>query len=113
MGDAKSKAFYLNRHKQKHKKKEKQEKSQTKSKREKGKRRSKMQENEKVRKNTGGDNGFTFEIVEHICVLGKGREEGYTKELNYVSFRGLPPKGCARVEQRSYEDDKGYNFHLG
>ena len=84
MGDAKSKAFYLNRHKQKHKKKEKQEKSQTKSKR------------EKVRKNTGGDNGFTFEIVEHICVLGKGREEGYTKELNYVSFRGLPPKWDVR-----------------
>ena len=55
-----------------------------------------MQENEKVRKNTGGDNGFTFEIVEHICVLGKGREEGYTKELNYVSFRGLPPKWDVR-----------------
>lgn len=35
---------------------------------------------------------FTFEIVEHICVLGKGREEGFTKEFNYVSFRGMPPK---------------------
>lgn len=64
-----------------------------------------MQENEKSRNagnnangsNTGkggssGNNGFTFEIVEHICVLGKGREEGYTKELNYVSFRGMQPK---------------------
>lgn len=36
--------------------------------------------------------GFTFDIVEHICVLGRGREQGYTKELNYVSFRGMPPK---------------------
>ena len=45
-----------------------------------------MQGNEK------GRDEFTFEIVEHICVLGKGREEGYQKELNYVSFRGLPPK---------------------
>ena len=45
-----------------------------------------MQENEKSRNagnnangsntGTGGNssnNGFTFEIVEHICVLGKGR----------------------------------------
>ena len=41
-------------------------------------------------------NQFTFEIAEHICVLGKGREDGYTKELNYVSFRGLPPKWDVR-----------------
>ena len=37
-------------------------------------------------------NEFTFEIVEHICVLGKGREEGYMKEFNRVSFRGMAPK---------------------
>ena len=68
-----------------------------------------MQENEKSRNagnnangsNTGtggssGNNGFTFEIVEHICVLGKGREEGYTKELNYVSFPCLPFRSSTR-----------------
>ena len=55
-----------------------------------------MQENEKVRKNTGGDNGFTFEIVEHICVLGKGREEGYTKELTMFRSEGCRLNGmCA------------------
>lgn len=35
---------------------------------------------------------FTFEIVEHICKLGQTREDGFTKEFNRVSFRGLPPK---------------------
>ena len=35
---------------------------------------------------------FTFEIVEHIAPLGKSKEDGFTKECNRVSFRGLPPK---------------------
>ncbi len=35
---------------------------------------------------------FTFEIVEHICILGKGRDDGFSKEFNRVSFRGMPPK---------------------
>ena len=35
---------------------------------------------------------FTFEIVEHICVLGPVREDGFQKEFNRVSFRGLAPK---------------------
>ena len=35
---------------------------------------------------------FTFEIHERICVLGKGRDNGFTKEFNLVSFRDMPPK---------------------
>lgn len=37
-------------------------------------------------------NSFSFEIVEHICVISEGRQEGYTKELNYVAFNGKDPK---------------------
>lgn len=83
-----------------------------------GKRRyNKMSENEKaknevnVSSNTSGNNGFTFEIVEHICVLGKGREEGYTKELNYVSFRGMQPKWDVREWNREHTRmTKGITF---
>lgn len=35
---------------------------------------------------------FSFEIVEHICTIAEGRQEGYTKELNYVAFNGKEPK---------------------
>lgn len=45
---------------------------------------------------------FTFEIVEHICVLGKGREEGFRKEFNRVSFRGLAPKWDIREWNRDH-----------
>ncbi|MBQ9972546.1 MAG: hypothetical protein IJP24_03385, partial [Firmicutes bacterium] len=41
---------------------------------------------------TDNRESFTFEIVEHICKLGQTREDGFTKEFNRVSFRGLPPK---------------------
>ena len=64
----------------------KQERKKGQKERRKGEKREAMQGNEK------GRDEFTFEIAEHICVLGKGREEGYQKELNVVSFRGLPPK---------------------
>lgn len=39
-----------------------------------------------------GKGEFTFEIVEHVCILGKGHDDGFQKEFNRVSFRGLPPK---------------------
>ncbi|MDD2217564.1 MAG: PC4/YdbC family ssDNA-binding protein [Eubacteriales bacterium] len=35
---------------------------------------------------------FSFEIIEHICIISDGRQEGYTKELNYVAFNGKAPK---------------------
>lgn len=35
---------------------------------------------------------FSFEIIDHICIISEGRQEGYTKELNIVSFNGKPPK---------------------
>ena len=53
-----------------------------------------MTENTNARNNHNGGSKepFTFEIVEHICVLGRGKEEGFMKEFNFVSFRGLAPK---------------------
>ena len=54
---------------------------------------------------------FTFEIIEHICVLASGREEGYQRELNYVSFNGKPPKWDIREWNAGHTKmTKGLNF---
>ena len=44
---------------------------------------------------------FKYEILEHICVLGKGRTEGFKKEFNYVSFNGAE----AKWDLREWNDD--------
>ncbi len=38
------------------------------------------------------DNDFSFEIVKSFRKLGQTKQSGYTKELNYVSFKGAEPK---------------------
>lgn len=38
------------------------------------------------------DDDFTFEIVESVTTLGDTKPSGYTKELNFVSFKGAEPK---------------------
>ena len=41
--------------------------------------------------NRGGDEGFSFEIVEHIAVLSTNKN-GWTKEVNIVAWNGGMPK---------------------
>lgn len=38
------------------------------------------------------DNELKFEIVEHVFVIGGPHAQGWTKELNKVSWNDKPPK---------------------
>lgn len=54
---------------------------------------------------------YKHEIVKHICVIGQPHSQGWTKELNLVSWNGGP----AKYEIRDWSPDhtrcgKGTNF---
>ncbi len=54
---------------------------------------------------------FSFEIVEHICTIAEGRQDGYSKELNYVAFNGKNPKWDVREWNTDHTKmTKGLNF---
>lgn len=54
---------------------------------------------------------FTFEIIEHICTISEGKENGFTRELNYVSFNGKEPKWDIREWNADHTKmTKGLNF---
>ena len=55
-------------------------------------------ERKKNRRDSMSD--FSFEIVEHIGVLGEGKD-GWRKELNRVSYSGHKPK----FDIRSWNED--------
>lgn len=46
------------------------------------------------------DDEFSFEIVKHLGVVGKGNN-GWQKEINMVSWRGAP----AKLDIRDWDDN--------
>lgn len=45
---------------------------------------------------------FEYEIVQHIAILSTDKS-GWTKELNFVSYNGAPPKYDIRSWDPNYE----------
>lgn len=58
-----------------------------------------MEYEERTERQERGDRGVIFQIVEHIGVLSESK--GWRRELNVVSWNGMPPK----FDIRDWDED--------